>query len=88
VQVLRIGESLVVGLPGEMFIEWQLALRRDLGTRHVSVVELVNDSLSYFPTPEAFQEGGYEPLVSLFAPEAGRLLVAGALEAARELIAI
>jgi neutral ceramidase len=86
VQVLRVGESLVIGLPGEIFVEWQVRIRERLGARHVSVVELANDSVSYIPTPEAFTEGGYEPLVSFFAPEAGAIIVSAAVEAAESLL--
>jgi hypothetical protein len=86
VQVMRIGEGIVVGLPGEIFVEWQIQIREKLGGRHVSVVELANDAISYLPTPEAFAEGGYEPEVSFFAPEAGGILVSSAVDAAKSLL--
>jgi hypothetical protein len=67
-------------------VEWQLLIRRRLAPAHVMVVDLANDSISYLPTPEAFREGGYEPLVSLFAEQAGQILVDNAVTAAQELL--
>ena len=85
VQVLRVGEALIVGLPGEIFVEYQLKIREKLGGRPVFVVSLANDCVDYISTPQAFREGGYEPLVTYFAPETGDLLVESAVSAARDL---
>jgi hypothetical protein len=82
--VLRIGDALVVGLPGEVFVEYQIEIRRRLAPRPVFVASMANDDVDYICTPRAFQEGGYEPRVSYFAPEAGDLLVEGAIAAAAD----
>lgn len=83
VQVFRLGDCIVAALPGEVFVEWQLELRRRLEPRTVLAVELANDSIGYVPTPEAFAQGGYEPRVAWFVPEAGRILTDAVVEAAR-----
>jgi len=44
------------------------------------VSELANDSISYVPTPEAYEEGGYEVRSSSLAPDAGKALVDAAIE--------
>lgn len=84
VQVLRVGDGLIVGLPGEIFVEYQMEIRERLPGRPVFVAGLANDCVHYIPTPSAFREGGYEPQMSYFAPEAGHLLVEGVIAAVHE----
>ncbi len=77
VQLLRIGQTCLAGLPGELFTEYALEIKR-LAARKTFVVSLVNGELQgYIVTPET--AGGYEAANSLFAPEAGRVLVDAAL---------
>lgn len=79
VQVLRIGDVAVAGLPGECFVEYALAIKKYAGQR-VFVVSLVNGELQgYIVTPEAAAAGGYEATSAVFAPEAGAVLVRAAL---------
>lgn len=61
VQVLRIGESAWVGLPGEIFVEIGLAIKKTSLCPDTFVIGLANDNLGYVPTDYAFlHEGGYE----------------------------
>jgi hypothetical protein len=79
VQFLRIGEVDVVGLPGECFTEYSLAIKRGAKAR-TFVVSLVNGELrGYIVTPAALAAGGYEANNAVFAPEAGAVLVKTAL---------
>jgi neutral ceramidase len=81
VQVLRLGDVAVVGLPGEFFVEFGLEIKRRSPARRTLVAGLANGSLGYVPVPEAFAAGGYEPTpwrYSKLAPEAGALCVAAA----------
>ena len=77
VTCLDLGQALVVHLPGEPFIEYQLKaqeLRRD---RFVCVAGYGDDGPGYIPTNQGFFEGGYEPTVALAAPSEelmGRIL--------------
>jgi hypothetical protein len=80
VQVLRIGDYFVVGLPSEVFVEFQIEIRERAGAEFTFVSELANDSISYICTPEAYEEGGYEVRSSSLAPEAGKTLVDAAIE--------
>jgi hypothetical protein len=83
IQVLRIGDVAVIGLPGEFFVEFGLELKRCSPAPRTLVVGLANGSLGYVPTPEAFAQGGYEPTpwrYSRLAPEAGAICVAAAQE--------
>ena len=76
VQVLRVGETFYVGLPGECFVEYGLEVKRHAPER-TFVISLANGELQgYIVTPEAT---GYEAAFSLFTPQAGHILVDAAL---------
>jgi hypothetical protein len=65
---LDLGKALVLHLPGEPFIEYQLKaqeLRKDV---FVCVAGYGDGGPGYIPTDAAFLEGGYEPTVALAAP--------------------
>lgn len=58
-QVIRIGDAVLVTHPGEAFCEYGLAFRKM--TRHpVLPVAYANGNIGYIPTAEAYKEGGYE----------------------------
>jgi len=80
VQVFRVGDCFIVGLPSEVFVEYQIEVRERSGAPYTFVSELANDSISYVPTPEAYEEGGYEVRSSSLAPDAGKALVDAAIE--------
>lgn len=65
VMLFGIGPILLVGEPGEVFSETSVRLRTKLRLRGYQVPLLVsyaNGSMGYLPEPEAFDEGGYEPV--------------------------
>jgi len=77
VQVLRVGDAFLVGLPGECFVEYALDIKGRAG-RRAFVISLANGELQgYVVTPEAH---GYEARLSFFLPEAGRLMADAAVE--------
>jgi len=70
---LDLGKALVLHLPGEPFIEYQLKaqeLRKDV---FVCVAGYGDDGPGYIPTDHAYLEGGYEPTVALAAPSEKKL---------------
>jgi hypothetical protein len=76
VQVLRIGDTFIAGLPGELFVEYGLAIKRRAPGR-AFVVSLANGELQgYIVTAEA---SGYEADLGIFAPEAGGVMVEAAV---------
>ena len=85
VQVMALDEIAVVGLPGEVFVEYQIELRRNSPYKHTFISELANDSIGYVPVPKAYEEGGYEPTVTMVAPEAGEIILQMALDVLRSL---
>ena len=55
-------------LPGEPFIEYQLAAQKLRKDTFVCVAGYGDGGPGYIPTDKAFLEGGYEPTVALAAP--------------------
>jgi hypothetical protein len=86
VQAFRLGRELaIVTLPGEVFVELGLAIKRQSPFETTLVVELANDVPNYIPTEKAFREGSYEVVNSRLAPGSGEQLVAAAVRLLREL---
>jgi hypothetical protein len=80
VQVFRIGrDTAIVTLPGEVFVEHGLAIKKASPFRHTLVVELANDNPAYVPTREAFAQGAYEVINSRVEPGGGEKLVEAAV---------
>jgi len=79
VQPLRIGDAFLLGLPGELFVEYGLEIKARARSK-VFVATLVNGDLQgYVVTPEAERMGCYEALFSCFSCEAGREMVESSL---------
>ena len=60
VQVIRLGDSAIVALPGEPFAQLGITIKQRSAARHTLVVGYANDWIGYLTTPQAWQEGGYE----------------------------
>jgi hypothetical protein len=74
VQALKVGPWTFVGWPGEVFVEYALAVKAE--ARDTYVISLANGELQgYITTEAAAVEGGYEAANAIFTPEAGRMLV-------------
>jgi hypothetical protein len=71
---LDLGRAVVLGLPGEPFIEYQLAAQRMRKDQFVCVAGYGDGGPGYVPTDKAYLEGGYEPTVALAAPCEKQLL--------------
>ncbi len=86
VQALRLGSRVLLGIPGELFVELGLAIKERCHPRHALVIGYANGMVGYLPTRAAFARGGYETTFtssSRLAPEAGDLLVEAAVDLAR-----
>ncbi|MCX7597292.1 MAG: hypothetical protein N2512_00265 [Armatimonadetes bacterium] len=60
IQAMRIGDVGIVGLPGEVFVEIGLAIKRQSPFVRTVIAELANDWAGYIPTDVALREGSYE----------------------------
>ena len=82
VHVMRIGDLVLVGIPGEMFCEYGLAvksrLRKGAGL-NAMLVGYANDYIGYIVTPRAVETGGYEQATTRLAPTAGRAMIEAAI---------
>lgn len=76
------GKVLTLHLPGEAFVEYQLAAQRMRPDAAVFVAAYGDDGPGYIPTAAAYLEGGYEPTVALSSPESEETL----LRASRKLL--
>jgi hypothetical protein len=64
----RIGDVGFAGLPGEGFVQWGILLKQKSAFPWTLPVELCGDSIGYLVTPQAWEAGGYEPLISRYSP--------------------
>lgn len=77
IQAVRIGNAVLVTVPGEQFVEYGLRIKSDSYFKNTFLVDLANDSIGYIPTKNAYKEGGYQTWTGpcIISPEAGELLV-------------
>ena len=86
VQVFRLSRDVaVIGLPGEVFVDLGLAIKRASPFATTLVIELCQDAPGYIPTKKAFAEGSYETVNSRIAPGGGELMVEAAVRLLKEL---
>ena len=88
IQALRIGDAAVVGLPGEPFVEGQLAIKIASPTWPTYLAHAVTQYVGYIPTDAAQRRGGHEVDFSYWAklaPGALDRVVANATELLCEL---
>ena len=90
IQVLRIGDIAIVGLPGEPFVEGQLQIKLNSPTYPTYIAHCTSHYVGYIPTRDALQRGGHEVNTRYWAkliPEALDMVVEAAGEELRELFA-
>ena len=85
IQVIRLNRDVaIVLLPGEVFVELGLAIKRGSPFKHTLVIELSNDNPAYLPTVKAFKEGSYETVNSRIVPGGGERLAEAAIQLLKE----
>lgn len=60
IMALQVGDLGIVGVPGEIFVEYGLQIKARSPFARTLTVELANDYLGYCPTDKALEEGSYE----------------------------
>ena len=88
VQVIALGDTAIVALPGEIFTELGRRIIAASPFASTMIVSIANGSHGYIPTKTAFSHGGYEPrfaLPSRLEERAGDLLADAAIELLRQL---
>ncbi len=89
-QVLRIGDVCIYCLPGEIFVNYGLSIKKASPFSKNIVIENCNSYLGYVPSPEAFDACSlaYEIQLcqhSCLVPEAGQIIVDKVLDMAKGL---
>lgn len=86
VQVFRLASDLaIVALPGEVFVDLGLAIKKASPFATTLIIELCNDAPGYIPTEKAFAEGSYETVNSRVAPGGGEAMAETAIRLLRDL---
>ena len=88
IQVLAIGDCAWVGVPGELFCQIGLDIKKKSPFTHTYIVGYANCYQGYFPTPIAYTEGGYEVNLgrwSRFTAAAGESVQETALDLLRSI---
>ncbi len=60
-QILRLGDVYILGLPGEVLAEVGLQIKKKAGIEKLLIISLSNDAIGYVCHSRAYEEGGYEP---------------------------
>ncbi len=80
IQVLRLGDIYILGLPGEVLVEVGLPIKKQAGVEKLFIVTLSNDAIGYVCHSAAYDEGGYEPgAATKLAKGAGEIVIEQAL---------
>jgi neutral ceramidase len=85
---IRIGDLGIVGVPGEMFVEYGLQIKAQSPFARTMTIELANDFVGYCPTDVGLEEGGYETWLcrwAMAAPGTEAQMVAAGLNLLEEL---
>ncbi len=86
VQVIALGNDVAwVSLPGEVFVELGLEIKKRSPFKHTFIAELANGAIGYIPDARAYDQGNYEPISARCAKGSGEKLSAAAIRLLREL---
>ena len=81
IQVLRIGDIYMLGLPGEVLVEVGLEIKKKAGIENLFIISLSNDACGYVCHSQAYDEGGYEPgFGTNLAKGSGEIVIVEALD--------
>jgi len=90
IQILRIADTALAGLPGEAICEVGMETQKQVGAagfKNVIIMGLANDYLGYIVNEKEYPHGGYEvDQRSYYGPGLGTFLASNAGIAARKLI--
>jgi hypothetical protein len=88
VQVLQVGDLIIIAVPCELFVEYALEMRariKQLLGKKAIVVGFANGYIGYVVTPRAMETGGYEASVTRVEVSVGRRMTETAMALLGEL---
>lgn len=65
IQVMRLGDIALIGVPGELFGSLGMALKERSPYRHTVIIGLANDWIGYIPDRAGMELGGYQTWMGL-----------------------
>jgi hypothetical protein len=75
IECLSLGDARILFMPGELFVEYQLAAKAMRPDLFVTMAAYGDCGTGYIPTAIGFKEGGYEPGASRVTPAAENVLM-------------
>ena len=86
IQVIALGDIVIVALPGEIVVELGLLLKKECGLENIFIFELSNGgNVGYILSEQDYADGGYEALNGALLPGSGEKIINNALEQINEL---
>ena len=86
ISAVAIGPVVLVGAPGESFVDTGLALKKAKGWDLVLPTSITNGYYAYLPTKEAFDEGGFEARTSEFKRGVAEIILEESQKMLQELL--
>jgi hypothetical protein len=87
---VRIGDFVLVGIPGELVAELGIKIKDSLKSdkvKHVAIGGLANEWISYILTEDEYVNGsGYEASVSFYGPKLGEIITGSAISTSKKLV--
>jgi hypothetical protein len=80
IQIFKIGDIEIVGVPVELFVEYGIEIKSKSISPNTIIAGYANEVLGYVYTKDAVESGGYEVYASPFSTEAGEFIVSKVLE--------
>jgi hypothetical protein len=78
-------ETAIVTMPGELFVEFGIDLKKRSPFSNTMLIELSNADIAYVPTELGFKQGDYEAVNSRLVPGSGEKMIDTAVEILNEL---
>ena len=86
---VRIGDFVLVGIPGELVAELGIKIKESVKNdkvKHVAIGGLANEWISYILTEDEYVNGsGYEASVSFYGPKLGEIITGSAISISKTL---
>jgi len=94
VQVIALGDTMLVALPGEAFVKLGLEIKEELEQYPTLLIGYANGCIGYIPSPEAYEQGGYEvetsymfyQMPAVLSPEAWNMIKDTAIHLADKIL--
>jgi len=81
IQVFKVGDIYILGLPGEVLVEIGLEIKKRASIENLFIISLSNDVCGYVCHSQAYEEGGYESTTAtILAKGAGEIMIKEALD--------